>query len=144
MKQNFSEATTAKAVQVRSDFTAYVTDKTRFSAVFITLLHCRVAEVPRKWSGKTALSTWQHHLGVCHNELGRIFSPHGFELHLYTSLACIAPLNSKDQSWTSHMSGIKNDITGRYKHTGVAQWIILISVCRSAPCFQEDQKKWGP
>lgn len=57
------EATTAKAVQVWSDFTAYVMAKTCFSVVFITLLHYRVAEVPRKWSWKTALSTWQHHLG---------------------------------------------------------------------------------
>lgn len=123
------EVTTAKAAQVRRGFTDYIMGKTCFSAVFIALLHYRVAEVPRKWAGKTSPSTWQDHLGVYHNGLRRFLLPHGFELHLCTSLACVAALTSMAQSRTSQMAGIQNYITDRYKHTGIAQWIILSACC---------------
>lgn len=123
------EVTTTKAAQVWRGFTAYIMGKTRFSAVFITLLHYRVAKVPKNKLGRHLPAhgriTWGYTTmgsgGLCYlMALNSIPTP---------PLAGVAALASMVQSWMSHMAGIQNDITGRYKNTGIAQWIILRTVC---------------
>lgn len=109
-----------------------------FSAVFLTLLHDRVAEMPRKMVGKTSLRTWQAHLGVYHSMLRRALLPPGC-----TSLNCVAAFISMVQKCTSHVAACRMlflvDTNTQALHSGSFE-----DVCSYAPYFQAVQKKWGP